>query len=331
MRFAYPLLFILLAIISASTWISSLVFADPKDEAITFLTDIKSGKLAKTVKHFGGNACRCPAKGGWGSYLIYQSGQEPNLAFLNGHEFEIGKPTSTKMQNTKSYLVPWERPEDSAVDVPISFDPRRYAPVFLPLPMAYGKKMTEAEFDKFLQDPDNDSWKGFTLRFRPSIRPGSIAPPSEPLPPEAATEFEALQKNGGKKAEGKSGSGSGSSSSDSEDSGAANGEGKAESTGTAESTAKESTDDAIKDALGADAAEYLHPQEAGSVLRADGSTIPWQEIEAKLPRLKNTMLRLHVVRRGQIKDWTIYHFGLMEPVLVEGDKELHFTHDRRPS
>ncbi len=301
MRFAYPLLFILLAIISASTWISSLVFADPKDEAITFLTDIKSGKLAKTVKHFGGNACRCPAKGGWGSYLIYQSGQEPNLAFMTGHDFEIGKPTSTKMENTKTYLVPWERPEDSAVDVPISFDAKQYAPVFLPLPMAYGKKMTEEEFDKFLQDPDKDSWKGLTLRFRPSIKPGSIAPPTEPLPPEAATEFEALQKNGGKQND-------------------------------AEKTPPdESTDDAIKQALGSEAAEYLHPKEAGPVVRADGSVIPWQEIEAKLPRLKNTVLRLHVVRRGQIKDWTIYHFGLMDPVLIEDGKELHFTHDRRPS
>jgi|LakMenEpi03Aug12_release.lakeMendotaPanAssembly.Ray.scaffolds.fasta_scaffold413636_1 hypothetical protein len=299
MRFAYPLLFILLAIISASTWISSLVFADPKDEAITFLTDIESGKLAKTVKHFGGNACRCPAKGGWGAYLIYQSGQEPNLAFMTGHDFAIGKPTSTKMENTKSYLVPWERPEDSAVDVPISFDAARYSPVFLPLPMAYGKKMTEEEFDKFLQDPDKDSWKGFTLRFRPSIKPGSIAPPTEPLPPEAATEFEALQKDGGKH--------------------------------SADTQPKESTDDAIKEALGDAATDYLHPAEAGPVVRADGSTIPWQEVESKLPRLKNTILRLHVVRRGQIKDWTIYHFGLMDPVLVEGGKEIHFTHDRRPS
>ncbi len=302
MRFAYPLLFILLAIISASTWISSLVFADPKDEAITFLTDIKSGKLAKTVKHFGGNACRCPAKGGWGSYLIYQSGQEPNLAFMTGHDFEIGKPTATKMENTKTYLVPWERPEDSAVDVPISFNASRYSPVFLPLPMAYGKKMTEAEFAKFLQDPDNDSWKGFTLRFRPSIKPGSIAPPTEPLPPEAATEFEALQKNGGKKA--------------SEE----------------KLPPKESTDDAIKEALGDEAAaDYLHPTEAGQVVKEDGTVIPWEQLEGKLPRLKNATLRLHVVRRGQIKDWTIYHFGLMDPVLVESGKEIHFTHDRRPS
>ncbi len=300
MRFAYPLLFILLAIISASTWIYSLTFADPKDEAITFLTDIKSGNLAKSVKHFGGNVCRCPAKGGWGSFLIYQSGQEPNLAFMTGHDFEIGRPTSTPMDNTKPYLIPWERPEDFAVDVPVSFKPTNYSPVFLPLPMAYGKKMTEAEFDKFLQDPDNDAWKGFTLRFRQSLKPGSIAPSTEPMPPEAATEFEALQKGGGKKAE------------------------------EEKLPPKESTDDAIKEALGADAAEYLHPKDAGPVVRADGTVIPEEQIEARLPRLKSATLRLHVVRRGQIKDWTIYHFGLMDPVLVENTKEILLKHDRRP-
>jgi hypothetical protein len=299
MRFAYPLLFILLAIVSASTWIYSLAFADPKDEAITFLTDIKSGKLAKSVKHFGGNVCRCPAKGGWGSYLIYQSGQEPNLAFMTGHDFAMGKPTSIPIANTKAYLVPWERPEDFAVDVPVSFDPKQYTPVFLPLPMAYGKKMTEAEFDKFLQDPDNDSWKGFTLRFRPSIKPGSIAAPTEPLPPEAATEFEALRKDGKKPEEEKQ-------------------------------PPKDSTDDAIKAALGEDSTEYLHPKEAGPVVKTDGTVIPAEQIEARLPRLKSATLRLHVVRRGQIKDWTIYHFGLMNPILIENGKEIALKHDRRP-
>lgn len=297
MRFAYPLLFILLVILSAGTWISSLVYADPKDEAIAFLTDIKSGNLAKSVKHFGGNACRCPAKGGWGSYLIYQSGQEPNLAFMTGHDFEIGKANTKHLENAAQYFVPWERPEDNVVDVPISFNASKYMPVFLPLPMAYGKKMTEAEFDKFLHDPDNDAWKGFTLRFRSSIKPGSIAPPAEPMPAEAMTEFEALQK---------------------------------EDPNKTKKTVDESTDDAIKKALGSTATDYLHPQEAGVVVREDGSEIPPAEIEAKLPRLKNATLRMHVVRRGQIKDWTIYHFGLMDPVLVENGKDIVLKHDRRP-
>lgn len=297
MRYAYPLLFILLAIISASTWIYSLAFADPKDEAITFLTDIKSGVLAKSVKHFGGNACRCPAKGGWGSYLIYQSGQEPNLAFLTGHDFELGTAKATQMQNTKPYVVPWERPEDYAVDVPISFDAIKYSPLFLPLPMAYGKKMTEAEFEKFLQDPDKDAWKGFTLRFRPGVHPGAIAPPTEAMPPETATEFEALNPDKPK---------------------------------AKETEIPELTEDAIRKTLGADSTEYLHPADPGPVIKADGSAIPIEQIEARLPRLKSATLRLHVVRRGQIKDWTIYHFGFMYPVLSEGTREIHVTHDRRP-
>lgn len=300
MRFAYPLLFGFLFIVSMSTWIYSIGFADPKDEAIRFLTDVRSGNLAQSVKHFGGNACRCPAKGGWGSYLIYASGQESNLAFLTGHDFKIGSVKSTTMPaKHKPSLIPWEHGEDAAVDVQISFDQKKYAPLFLPLKIAYGQKMTEQEFNEFLKDPDHDAWKGFTLRLRPGIKPGSIAPPKEPLPPEALKEFHDLQKDNAKSKD-------------------------------EQVTYNDATDDAITETLGKDATEFLRPKEAGPVIQTDGKEMPIDQVESKLPRLTAATLRLHVVRRGQLKEWTIYHSGLMNPVMTEGNKDIALTHDHRP-
>lgn len=292
-------------IISTVTWMNNFVLLDPKDEAMSFLTDVRSGSLAKSVKHFGGNACHCPAKGGWGSYLIYASGQEPNLAFMTGHPVEFGQPKETPMQNVKKTLLPWEKPEDAAIDVPITFDPAKYAPLFLPLPMAYGHPMKIAEFNDFLKDPDKDSGRGLTLRLRPSIKPGSIAAPDEPMPPETATEFEALNKD----------------RKDNND--------KSKNTDATSKNTDATTED-IKKTLGAEAAEYLIPKDAGDVLLADGSVMPPDQVAAQLPRLKSAVLRLHVVRRGKLKEWTIYHFGLMHSVLVEGDREIPLMHDRPP-
>src|SRR6202042_1443822 len=102
-------------------------------------------------------------------YLIYVSGQEPNLACITGHQFSIAGAKTTPITNDKQSFVPWEKPEDRIVDVQVSFDPKIYQPLFLPLPMAYEKKMTEQELNQFLRDPDKDAWKGFTLRLRPSL------------------------------------------------------------------------------------------------------------------------------------------------------------------
>jgi hypothetical protein len=306
MRFAYPLLIVLLVILIGTSWISTVMFADPKDEAIAFLKDVQSGGLARSVRHFGGNACRCPAKGGWGSYLVYISGQEPNLAFLTGHQFSLGQPKATPIANKLTTMLPWEKPEDFAVDIPITFDPKVYSPLFLPLSTAYGQPISESTLQKFLSDPDKDAWKGFTLRFRPGLQTGAIAPPSEPLPPEAANEFEALKKDR-----------PGDTEKEREH---------------ASHTGQMSTEDAVRQALGAEALLYLVPKDAGPIMLPDGSKMPIAQVESQLPRLKSAIMRLHVVRRGQLKDWTIYHFGLMEPVLTLADgKDFKLTHDHRPN
>jgi hypothetical protein len=304
MRILFPLIFAIFLFLVFSSWKHVVVDTDPRAEALTFLKDVSQGGLAKTVKHFGGNTCRCPAKGGWGSYLIYQSGAESNLAFMTGHPFATGTPSAHVLVNDRPALLPWQKPQDYVIDVPIAFDAHAYAPLFLPLPMAYGDKMTKDQLDDFIKDPDKDAWKGFTLRMRPSIEPGAIAPPKEPLPEDAADEFKDLKKPA---------------------------EDKDSKNKTAEEKDDASTEEAVKKALGADAAKYLKPKDAGPVVDADGKVIPADKVAALLPHLRSAIMRLHVVRRGEVNDWTIYHFGLMYPVLDFNDgREVKLTHDRRP-
>jgi len=159
---------------------------DPKQTQKLFLEYIQKGDYKNTVEQFGGNKCRCPKKGGWVTYLVYASAQEPNIAFLMGKPFDIGTAVNQPLKNAKQvggFNLPWEIPEDSVIDVPISFDEKKYMPLFLPLDMAYGEDISLERFNQFLDNPnknanpDKDAWVRFTLRLRPSLAQGTVARP----------------------------------------------------------------------------------------------------------------------------------------------------------
>ncbi len=176
MRYAIPTLFLILALLVLQSWFSNILQASPQKEAIAFLTDIQSGNSSKIVRHFGTNVCHCPKKKGWGAYLAYQTDEEPNLAFLLGHPFDLG-PTDTKViisPPQASHGVPWEQPEDRLVKVPIIFNKNSYRPVFLPLPLAYGKTMPWQEFEDFIKNPAFEYWKSYTLRLRSGLDENAI-------------------------------------------------------------------------------------------------------------------------------------------------------------
>jgi hypothetical protein len=318
MRFVYPLFMLVLLMLIATTWFSLNVYSDPKITAVKFMEAVRAGDLVKAVKLFGSNACRCPAKGGWVSYLIYRSGQEQNFAFLVGHPFQIGPTKVTPMKNEKQALLPWQKPEDCAVDVPITFDAKNYMPYFLPLKMAYGQDMTEGEFNNFVEDPDKDSWKGFTLRLRPGIEAGAIVPPTVKIPEDLVDQFRALTDN---------------SNVDNGHARAASGR-KSESNSNSNenaSTASDITVNDIKKALGENATTYLTPRDAGSVVAENGKTISVSSVTAKLPRLKSAVARLHVVRRGKLNDWTIYHIAVIYPVVhLSNGQDLELKEYARP-
>ena len=352
MRILYPLLVLVILAIVLFTMMSGGSEADPKTTAKQFLTFIQKGDYKGTVDMFGGNTCRCPKKGGWVSYLVYASAQEPNLAFLMGRPFKYSNLQETAIKHPDKNAVtilPWQKPEDVVVDLDLTFDQSRYAPMFLPLNMAYGIPMSEAEFAAFIKDPDKDSRKGFALRLRPSIAPGAIERPEasrgiEYKPTEKEIEVnrsESLSIEDKRKLLVVESKGKQLPISDikkiekleDKEKNLETEEGKpvaeADSqTANNKPTASEENDDsfiyasvedAIKETLGEQVAQYLHPRDAGPVKLPDGKDMSPIDIEKQLPRLTSAKLRLHIVRREKLRRWTVYHMSILEPVLTRAD------------
>jgi hypothetical protein len=199
--------------------------------------------------------------------------------------------------------LPWEKAEDTAIDIRITFDPAKYSPYFLPLPLAYGKKISRKELLDFVSNPDKDAWKGFTLRLRPGLKPGSILADERTIGAESKLEFRALEDMFAQ-ADQKKGTGLEHPNVDQK---------------------------MIKETLGESSADFLTPQEAGDVIDDNGNIMSYAAVQKLLPRLDSLVLRLHVVRVGQLDEWTIFHFGFHDAVLTNDDGTrtfaLHLEHN----
>jgi hypothetical protein len=276
--------------------------SDPSRHASLFVKHVQANDYAKVVNAFGGNVCRCPAKLGWVSYLIYGSGEEPNLACLMGRDFETGPLEVKAMKSETKSVSILDKPEDFEVSIPLRFN--QYRPLFLPLDMAYGYDMSTEQFEQFLADPDHEAYKGLTLRMRPSLDKGTVDQP------EASKNLVNRQKTA------------------------------APSQSRADQPDKTDRPDqsALEKELFGEAARYNTPKDAGAVNLADGTKLSKEAIAARLPRLKSARLRLHMVRRDQRQPFTVFHFVIADPVLVvaadsndKQEKEIVLKNFRPPA
>lgn len=165
----------------------------PTDAARAFLQTLSAGDVEGALREFGDNTCHCAPEGGYISYLQYESGYDPNLAFLLGRNFSLGEMRTEPLPyNGEKYAFPWEKPEDALVYVPLQFaeDQRPY---FLPLDMAYGYEMTAEQVNAFDANPANGWKRGFTLRLRNTLDAGGIKQRDSKAP---KTEMERLAAEG---------------------------------------------------------------------------------------------------------------------------------------
>ncbi len=161
-------------------------FADAESTARAFLKRVQAGDTAGAKRLLEAAQWRSQPRGGDDAYFVYESGQEPNLAFLVGRPFDVG-PMSTRESHSEWY--PIDGSLYAQVTIPLSFRPERYAPYLLPPPMAFGRRMSFVAFMNFVTAPARGEFSEFTLRLRPGVDPGLIRPPgprvAAPPPPQA--------------------------------------------------------------------------------------------------------------------------------------------------
>jgi hypothetical protein len=250
---------------------------------MTLLRTLKAGNLEEATDMLGDNACRCPPEGGWVALLKYEHGHEPSLAFLVGHPFDIGRARTMWVKDNTPSILPWEVPESTFVDVPLTFAPASYSPYFLPLHLAYGQTMTIEQFQAALNNLRKDGWKAFSLRLRPSLQAGTVPPPP--------AEKERSDKAKSDKAP--AGNPDGSKGAD-----------------------------LARELLGKQAL-FLVPRDAGSVVSPAGEKLPIAQVEAQLPQLRSCTLRLRVERRGQFKPWRVSKLKFLDAVVqVDGQPPI---------
>ena len=251
---------------------------------MSFLADIQSGQTSKIVRHFGTNVCHCPKKKGWGAYLAYQTDEEPNLAFLLGHPVIVGEMHATPVASPPQarHGVPFEHPEDYIVNVQLKFDKDKYSPLFLPLPMSYGKSMTNQEFDEFIKDPAQEAWKSFSLRLRSSLKKGAIAFNTNNLDPDVRGEFKFIT------------------------------EANKSSNDLTKSTLESKT-------INKPISWYLIPKDPGLVISRDNKEISIDEVAAALPHLREATLELRIVRSAKLQPWTVSQFDFKQAILERSD------------
>jgi hypothetical protein len=293
MKFGLPLVILILAVLASILSVTFLFGFDPKQEASAFIEAVQSGNLGRTARHFG-MICVCPVRGGWGSYLVYQSGEEPNLAFLMGHHFRTEQNNLVSLWQATTPSLPWRRAEEADVNLTLEFPKEDYRPMLLPLPLAYGKDMRFKDFQHFINHPAEGLGQGMTLRLRSGLQPGSIKPNVESIDPQERPQFKALDGE--------------SNALKSKDPRLNN---KSDQTSQAGKL--------LTEALKHQNTPYLIPKEAGNVIGEDGKPIAIEAVEKKLPRLRSAILILHVVRSGPWQNWAVFRFAFTRPIFSQDD------------
>lgn len=300
MQLTSPWVIVLAALLTSAFWLASVIFANPDETAKAFLEDIQNGNLSKVVGYFGSSTCQCPIYGGWGSLLIYQSGEDPNLAFLLGHHFRVESIKVVPAITTSKPLPPGLHPQEATVIVPLTFNSQKDSPILLPFSLAYGNNMTLKKFESFIDNPASDLRRGFTLRLRSGLKAGSIKANEASIADEDKEQFSLLGSNFTRK----------SDASKSE-------------------LPKSKAQSLLKSALMRHQMnrKLLSAQDSGKVLSESGVPIPLDELEKKLPRLQSIVMTLNLVRPNQIAKWSVFRFAFVQPTISEenGKKIVNLT------
>ncbi|HEV8725691.1 MAG TPA: hypothetical protein VGW77_34170 [Candidatus Binatia bacterium] len=149
--------------------------ASPEATATEFVKHIQRGAIDKAKGLLENSGYRYRQQGGDDIYFRYDSGYDPNFAFLVGRQFGI-VVASARQQRSDWYLL------DGTIyaDVALTLRFEKDRPWLLPAPIAFGRAMDFITFMNFVAEPGANPER-LSLRIRPSIDPGLIKPPTPQL------------------------------------------------------------------------------------------------------------------------------------------------------
>jgi hypothetical protein len=145
--------------------------AGPAGTAESFVRHLQRADVERAKRLLDDPRYRSEPRGGVDAYFVYESGYEPNLAFLVGQPFAFGAATETT-QRSDWYVV--DGTLYGTVSIPLTFEQPR--PWVLPAPVAFGHPMPFIDFVKFAVEPARYP-TNLTLRVRHGIEPGHIRQP----------------------------------------------------------------------------------------------------------------------------------------------------------
>jgi hypothetical protein len=140
--------------------------------AESFLRHLQGGDVERTKRLLDDPRYRGTPPGGVDAYFVYESGYEPNLAFLVRQPFALGV-AAERTQRSDWYLL--DGTLYATVSIPLTFQEPR--PWVLPAPAAFGHPMPFLDLVKFAVEPGRYA-QHLTLRVRHGIEPGRIRPPA---------------------------------------------------------------------------------------------------------------------------------------------------------
>ena len=145
--------------------------AEPEALVVRFLEHLQRNDMPGAKRLLENSGYRYRHPGGDDIYFVYESGYDPNLAFLIGRRYVIGSPAARQQRSDWYFL---DGTIYATVTVPLRFE--TYRPWVLPAPTAFGRAIDFNAFMNFVAAPAAHP-ELLSLRIRPSLEPGLIQPP----------------------------------------------------------------------------------------------------------------------------------------------------------
>jgi hypothetical protein len=168
---------LVVALVAGLVAVPAVAHAGATATAESFLRHLQRGDVEHAKGLLDDPKYHGTPRGGVDAHFAYESGYEPNLAFLVGQPFGLGVP-SERTQRSDWYLL--DGTTYATVSIPLTFQEPR--PWVLPAPIAFGHPMPFLDLVKFAVEPGRYA-QNLTLRVRHGIEPGRIRPPAPRVAP----------------------------------------------------------------------------------------------------------------------------------------------------